>query len=254
MADRISGGNTQAVQQRQAQETNEKSPSSQILKGRGVQKDGVSPLRQSSSPPGVKSGVKPGVKQAAGKSWKDRAAKLDGVAQRNKPSKVGVEAAARRDMRAASPTSSPTASSPKASSPTASSPKTASLSPQGRPAMPAPYKGLRTLERGATMRPDTRPALSKSGSNFFDVRRGKFKEQFQQQTQNYDRRISELKPFQKQIYQDEKNAITSLLKQNPGDALNANKQFSEITSHARAIEDMFHGDGFYLAKLAIGDW
>ena len=122
--------------------------------------------------------------------------------------------------------------------------------------MPAPYKGLRTLERGASaLRPaaSARATLSRSGSNPNDVRRGKFKKQFQQRVQDYDRRTPELKPFQRKIYQEEKAAIASLLKQNPGDAAAANKQFGELTGHARLIEDLFHGDSSYLGKLMIGD-
>ncbi len=236
MADRISGGNTQGVQQQResqevhGKETQAKSPSSQILKGRGVQKDVAPPIRQSSSHPGIKQDVK----QGGGKSWKERTAKLDGVVRRSKPS------------------STPSSASSKVSS--AATSKTGTLPPAG---MPAPYKGLRTLERGATLRPTAvaaRATLSRSGSNLNDVRRGKFKEQFQQHAKDYDRRSSELKPFQQKIYQQEKAAISSLLKQNPGDALAANKQFSDLVGHARLIEDLFHGDSSYLAKLSIGDW
>ncbi len=232
MADRISGGDTQAVQRQQTQEvqTQEaqgqeahgKSPASQAFKGRGVQQDGASPVRQSSSPPGIK--------QGGGKSWKARAAKLDGLPQRGKTSVSNT--AAKESSK--------------------SSQKTTSPPPTGRPPMPAPYKGLRTLERGATARSDTRPTLSRS--NFNDVRRSKFKEQFQQRAQDYDRRSGELNSFQQKTYQDCKGTIASLLKQNPGDTAGANKQFGELANHARMIEDLFHGDSSYLAKLTIGDW
>ncbi len=220
MVDRISGGNTQGVQQQResqevrGQEAQAKSPSSQILKGRSVQKGVASPIRQSLSHPGIK--------QGGGKSWKERTAKLDGATRRSKASAVASKASS------------------------VATSKTRSLPPTG---MPAPYKGLRTLERGGS----ARATLSRSGSNLNDVRRGKFKEQFQQRAQDYDRRSSELKPFQQKIYQQEKAAITSLLKQNPGDALAANKQFGELAGHARLIEDLFHGDSSYLAKLMIGD-
>ena len=209
MAERISGGTTQAVQRQGTQEADDKSPASQAFKGRGVQKDGVSPVRQSSSTPGIK--------QDGGKSWKARAAKLDGLPQRGKSS-----------------VSKPAAKNAS---------KTFSPPPSSRPPMPAPYKGLRTQERGATL----------SRSNVFDVRRSKFKEQFQQRTQDYDRRTSELKPFQQKIYRDLKVTIASLLKENPGDATSANKQFGELMNNARMVDDMFHGDSSYLGKLATGD-
>ena len=236
MVDRISGGNTQGVQQRETQEVHDKgggeSPSSQILKGRGVQQDGASPIRQHSSSAGVK--------QAGGKSWKERAAKLDGVTKRNKSSGAASQVSSKEVSKTASKMAFKITSLP------------ASGKPAGKPAMPAPYKGLRTQERGATARATL--SHSKSGSNFNDVRRGKFKEQFQQRAKDYDSRASELKPFQQKIYQDLKSSITSLLKKNPGDALAANKQFGELTSHARMVDDLFRGDSSYLAKLTIGDW
>ena len=248
MVDRISGGNTQGVQQRQEvheQEVHEKggrekSPSSQVLKGRGVQQDGASPIRQHSSSPRNKLGDRQAVKQGGGKSWKERAAKLDGVTKRNKSSGVASQVSSQVSSKEVPKTASKMAF------------KITSLPASGKPAMPAPYKGLRTQERSATARATL--SHSKSGSNFNDVRRGKFKEQFQQRAKDYDSRASELKPFQQKIYQDLKSSITSLLKKNPGDALAANKQFGELTSHARMVDDLFRGDSSYLAKLTIGDW
>ena len=239
MADRISGGGTQAVQQRQPQEADkatDKSSPSQAFKGRGVEKDGASPVRQSSSPPSIK--------QAGGKSWKERAAKLDGATTRSKPSTANARVASQTVAKGAAQAVPQAATQGVTKGVTKGFSKTASLPPTSRPPMPAPYSGPRTLQRGAPL----------SRSNFNDVRRGKFKEQFQQRTQDYDRRSAELSPFQKKVYHDYKNTIASLLKQNPGDTEGANKQFGELTNLARMVDDMFHGDSSYLAKLTIGDW
>lgn len=233
MADRISGGNTQAVQQQRTQETQESSPSAKALQGRGAQKDDVSSVRQHASSFDVK--------QGGGKSWKARAAKLDGTAPRSKASAT----ARKTDSGTASKTASKHAAKPAA--------KIVSKHATGRPAMPAPYSGpgARTLQRGAAA---SRATISRSGSNPFDVRRREFKEQLQQRTQEYDRRTSELKPFQRNIYQDEKAAIASLLQQTPGDAPTANKQFSELVSHASAIESLFRGDDSYLGDMMTKQW